>query len=125
VFQNGRNLIRSDIKSNMYTEHLFFPLSYRATATLVILLQRYWDMENHLVTETHYSPSVKLLSLSFRRVKLHDRDNIASKYLFILRRSISPSLSLSHRKEIQRQYEGDRAPSRRIPIGLLMPLRLQ
>jgi len=41
----------------MYTEHLFFPLSYRATATLVILLQRYWDMENHLVTETHYSPS--------------------------------------------------------------------
>jgi len=41
------------------------------------------------------------------------------------RRSISPFLSLSHRKEIQRQREGDRAPSRRIPIGLLMPLRPQ
>lgn len=79
------------IRNNKYTGYLSsrFQVARQWHQLFWSKVSRY---RNRPVTETHYSPNVKLVSLSFRRMKPRDRDDIAPKYLLIADLSLPPFL---------------------------------
>lgn len=83
---------KSGVRNNKYVRTFTLSLSNRTIVTSVTPIQRYRKYRSRPVIETHYSPNVRLVSLSPRRVKPRDRARYRAE-VPAYRRSISPSLS--------------------------------
>lgn len=92
----GRNLIRSDVRNN--TQDIYLPAFKLRDSNISHSGPTVSRYRNRPVIETHYSPNVKLVSLSFRCVKPRDRDDIAPKYLLIADLSLPPFLFLVEKR---------------------------